>query len=189
MTSGAGEREPYADRVGRELVRYAQLQQQDIFDGLRETTRLAGELYQDSLSGADDSRLANGLLELWSAAIHYTAATAANFGMLIAGLGYEIKTGKTDTLRPERVVTFAAPLAQAPLVTVFWLVGEGAALDPKLVTLRQTATQQGTATWTITFDLSQIRRSGVYFLQLDTGQGVPDPVEHYFYLDPHPAAP
>ena len=188
MTSGP-DRQSYSDRVSRQLIRYAELQREDIVEGIQETARLSGELYNDALAGSGESELVSAWTELWSAFAHYTAAIAANFGMLIAGLGYEIKLGKTDGVRPARVMRL--PLGAVPKCIGAWMIGEGpwqqSKLDVSRVTLHQTAAQIGSGDWTVTFDLSgkpQPAR-GVYCLQLDIGNGVLDPFERRFYLDPH----
>lgn len=182
---------PYTRRVGQALVDYAESQRQDVIDGLSETARLAKKVYDDAASGASNAEFTSDIAEYWSACLHYAAAMATNYGILVAALGLEIRAGAVDSDTPTRVTDLDTAVTNAPRCLAFWMVGDGewanTKLDANLVTFTQTAEQIGTGRWTIRFNLKTHPLRGTYYVQYDTpGTSSFEPTVIHFYLDPRP---
>jgi hypothetical protein len=186
----------YSERVGDKAAEYAWKQRIDIIDGLAETNRLARALWDSILGQAPAPQLVAESVELWSAVMHYSSAFVTNIGAGIAGMGYEIRKGKTDDSHPHRIIDFGRVLAGSPTPTRFWMVG----VDPKApmylpikyVFLLQSFANQGTSKWDVIFDLSgpiqdpMTTWTGTYCLELNVGDRRSDTHYEYFYLDPQP---
>jgi hypothetical protein len=186
----------YNKRLGDKAAEFAWKQRIDLIDGLRETNRLTRTLWESILTGSPAPVLMAETVELWSAAMHYSSAFVTNIGAGIAGLGYEIRKGKTDDLHPHRIIDFGRVLAGPPTPTRFWMVG----VEPKApvylpvedVFLIQSFANQGTSKWDVIFDLSgrppkeMTTWTGTYCLELNVGDRRSDTHYEYFYLDPQP---
>jgi hypothetical protein len=179
------------DRVEQALLDYAGEQRKDVLDGMTETARLAKKVYDDAASGASESQLITDIAEYWSASLHYAAAVATNFGVLVAALGMEIRLGANDSDTPTRILALDPTNPAAPKCTSFWMVGDGAfantQLNPNLVTFSQGPNQTGTGSWTIRFDLKAHLVRGNYAVVYEI-PGTPSltPYLEHFYLDPQP---
>jgi hypothetical protein len=179
------------DRVEQALLDYAAEQRKDVLDGITETARLAKKVYDDAASGASESQLMTGIAEYWSASLHYAAAFATNFGILVAALGMEIRSGATDSDTPTRIIALDPTNPTAPKCISFWMVGDGAfantQLNPNLVTFIKTPNQTGTGSWTLRFDLKAHPVRGMYAVVYEI-PGTPSliPYMEHFYFDPQP---
>ncbi len=186
----------YSKRVGDKLLEYVWIQRDDLVASLLEASRLSRTIFNRATSGTNPGGLFEDWAELWSASVHYSAASLANLGALIAGLGYEIKKGKTDDEYPHRIIEFDRVLTGSPRYVNCWLIGEGNWQDARLpadkVIVLQSTPNMGTSRWDVVFDLSGDppgdRKSGTYCLEVSIGEGVRDTVVEYFFLDPHLSA-
>lgn len=184
----------YSDLVGDALDDYARNQLADTSEGLKETLRLWREMYE---AVGTESGHHSKWLEWWSATVHYSAASAANFGVLMSALGAPRRPAAGDGRRPSHQLRI--PGATNPRCVALRRLGasdpeHGAQLQPKelppsLVTIRQRPDQQGTELWTFTVDLSNHPERGTYFMQISPTGGLSDPsqlIERHVYLDPNP---
>lgn len=186
----------YTDLVGEAFDNYARNQIEDTRHGLKETLRLWKEMYDaaGTKSGHDSK-----WLEWWSAAVHYSAASAANLGFLMTDLGAPRKYGTRDGRRPTRHIHI--PKATKPRCVAFRRLGavttavttanpQGgpryAPLDPNLVTFQQAPDQVGSDVWTVRFNLPAGAERGTYFVRIAPSGGFGTFIELHEYLDPTP---